>query len=54
VDVADWRDRRDTACMAMVDHFFGHRFDLKQLAGAFRAKNMASVMMSLLSIQRTS
>ena len=30
---------RDTACMAMLDHFFGHRFDLQQLAQAFREKH---------------
>jgi phospholipid N-methyltransferase len=29
---------RDTACMAMLDHFFGHRFDLQQLAQALRSK----------------
>ena len=29
----------DTACMAMLDHFFGHRFDLHQLAQAFREKH---------------
>jgi len=25
--------------MAMLDHFFGHRFDLESLATAFRAKH---------------
>ena len=30
---------RDTACMAMLDHFFGHRFDLQQLAHGFRGKH---------------
>jgi hypothetical protein len=30
---------RDTACMAMLDHFFGHRFDLHQLAQTFREKH---------------
>jgi hypothetical protein len=30
---------RDTACMTMVEHFFGHRFDLAGLADAFRAKH---------------
>lgn len=30
---------RDTACMAMLDYFFGHRFDLHQLADAFREKH---------------
>jgi Methyltransferase domain len=30
---------RDTACMAMLDHFLGHRFDLQQLAQAFREKH---------------
>jgi hypothetical protein len=30
---------RDTACMAMLDHFFGHRFDLEQFAQAFREKH---------------
>jgi hypothetical protein len=30
---------RETGCMAMVDHFFGHRFKLAQLAEAFRAKH---------------
>src|SRR5438105_1959375 len=30
---------RDTACMAMLDHFFDHRFDLQQLAQAFREKH---------------
>ena len=29
----------DTACMAMLDHFFGHRFDLHQLAQAFREEH---------------
>ena len=29
----------DTACMAMLDHFFGHRFDLHRLVQAFRAKH---------------
>jgi len=30
---------RDTACMAMLDHFFDHRFDLQQLGQAFREKH---------------
>ena len=30
---------RDTDCMVMLDHFFGHRFDLHQLARAFREKH---------------
>ena len=30
---------RDTDCMAMLDHFFGHRFDLQQLADAFRGEH---------------
>lgn len=30
---------RATGCMAMVDHFFGHRFDLAQLVDTFRAKH---------------
>jgi hypothetical protein len=30
---------RDTACMAMLDHFFGHRFDLHQLAQTFRERH---------------
>lgn len=30
---------RDTACMAMLDHFFGYRFDLQGLAQAFRQKH---------------
>ena len=30
---------RGTACMAMLDHFFGHRFDLDGLVSAFRAKH---------------
>ena len=29
----------NTDCMAMLDHFFGHRFDLHQLAQAFREKH---------------
>lgn len=29
---------RGTACMTMLEHFFGHRFDLGGLADAFRAK----------------
>lgn len=28
----------NTDCMTMLDHFFGHRFDLHQLAQAFREK----------------
>jgi phospholipid N-methyltransferase len=28
-----------TACMAMLDHFFGHRFDLERLAAEFRARH---------------
>jgi SAM-dependent methyltransferase len=27
-----------TDCMRMLDHFFGHRFDLSELAGRFQAK----------------
>jgi hypothetical protein len=30
---------RGTACMTMLEHFFGHRFDLGALADAFRAKH---------------
>ncbi len=30
---------RDTDCMAMLDHFFGHRFDLQTLAQSFREKH---------------
>lgn len=30
---------RRTDCMAMLEHFFGHRFDLGGLADAFRAKH---------------
>jgi pimeloyl-ACP methyl ester carboxylesterase len=30
---------RETDCMAMLDHFFGHRFDLQQLAQAFRERH---------------
>ena len=45
---------RDTACMAMLDHFFGHRFDLQQLAQAFREKHGDRYDVALLSIQRTS
>ena len=30
---------RGTACMTMVEHFFGHRFDLGELADAFRARH---------------
>ena len=30
---------RGTACMAMLDHFFGHQFDLDGLVSAFRAKH---------------
>ena len=30
---------RSTACMTMLEHFFGHRFDLGSLADAFRAKH---------------
>ena len=29
----------NTDCMIMLDHFFGHRFDLHQLAQAFREKH---------------
>ena len=29
----------NTDCMAMLDHFFGHRFDLHKLAQAFREKH---------------
>ena len=29
---------RDTSCMGMLDHFFGHRFDLERLAQTFRVK----------------
>jgi hypothetical protein len=27
----------DTDCMRMLEHFFGHRFDLSELAGRFEA-----------------
>ena len=30
---------RGTSCMAMLDHFFGYRFDLEALAAAFREKH---------------
>jgi hypothetical protein len=30
---------RGTACMAMLEHFFGHRFDLDGLVNAFRDKH---------------
>ena len=30
---------RGTDCMTMLDHFFGHRFDLGELADSFRAKH---------------
>jgi hypothetical protein len=30
---------RSTACMTMLEHFFGHRFDLGGLADSFRAKH---------------
>jgi hypothetical protein len=30
---------RATACMTMLEHFFGHRFDLGALADTFRAKH---------------
>jgi Methyltransferase domain len=30
---------RETGCMNMVNHFFGHRFELAQLAQAFQAKH---------------
>ncbi len=30
---------RGTACMTMLEHFFGHRFDLGGLADTFRAKH---------------
>lgn len=30
---------RSTACMTMLEHFFGHRFDLSRLADTFRAKH---------------
>jgi phospholipid N-methyltransferase len=30
---------RNTACMTMLEHFFGHRFDLSRLADTFRAKH---------------
>lgn len=30
---------RSTACMTMLEHFFGHRFDLGDLADAFRARH---------------
>lgn len=30
---------RGTACMTMLEHFYGHRFDLGILANAFRAKH---------------
>lgn len=29
----------DTSCMAMLDHFFGHRFDLHEVANLFREKH---------------
>jgi hypothetical protein len=29
---------RESGCMNMVHHFFGHRFELRQTADAFRAK----------------
>jgi hypothetical protein len=32
---------RGTACMTMLEHFFGHRFDLGELADTFRAKHGA-------------
>ena len=32
---------RGTACMTMLEHFFGHRFDLGGLAAAFRARHGA-------------
>jgi hypothetical protein len=31
--------RRASGCMSMVHHFFGHRFELRQAADAFRAKH---------------
>ncbi len=30
---------RESGCMNMVHHFFGHRFELRQTADAFRAKH---------------
>jgi hypothetical protein len=30
---------RGTACMTMLEHFFGHRFDLGELADTFHAKH---------------
>lgn len=30
---------RESGCMNMVHHFFGHRFELRQAADAFRAKH---------------
>jgi hypothetical protein len=30
---------RESGCMNMVHHFFGHRFELRRLADAFRAKH---------------
>ncbi|HSQ50892.1 MAG TPA: methyltransferase domain-containing protein [Nitrospiraceae bacterium] len=30
---------RSTACMTMLEHFFGHRFDLGSLGDSFRAKH---------------
>jgi len=30
---------RDSGCMNMVHHFFGHRFELRRLADEFRAKH---------------
>ena len=30
---------RDTACMNMLHHFFGHRFELRRTADTFRAKH---------------
>src|SRR6184192_1334198 len=50
---------RDTACMAMLDHFFGHRFDLQQLDQAHvetrepaSAYAIAEFMLNLLPISR--
>jgi hypothetical protein len=30
---------RERGCMNMVNHFFGHRFELRRTADAFRAKH---------------
>jgi len=33
----------ESGCMNMVHHFFGHRFELRQAADAFRAKHGTSM-----------